>query len=895
MDIPIAEIRDIYQDDNQNIWIVLSNNECYYFNESLQKSPFNVQASKSRVFQIQDQFYLLKKNTVKIFSKYYKALDTKIISGKHINVKLSKDSIVYLQSTINGPENNTKISMLNANTVDSIVIKNQFFHFYHDCENYYTIGGDQNNLFRITNLSDGKIKFEKKFEDNSGFLKAPIKDGNHNYYIPSTEGILKLSLSKFPFNIIRKLEAESNRFITSYQDSILFFTTYQGSRIYNLNSKKFIYDDFESYLGLTKIDDNNLFSSSIYKTFYKFKFRPDFSLDRSNISDKNINGQYNVPFYDNEANVLWIGTENSLRYIENYSNNLKELQSSTIDIESSQIRCFYKFKDSILIGSHTGIFELYKDKSIKKLATDKNIKYINDLVKTNHGDIYMATQRTGIVILRKNGDVEYLQKDHGMPDNTIYSIEIDDSGFIWCGTQKGLAMINPDNDKINSFFVKDGLPDNEFNYSASHKANNGDLFFGTIRGICHFNPEKIRENIEANFCNIILTDLQLWNPSSQTFANAQIPSNNKIEIPSNSKSVKLSLSLDQVSQIKRDIFQYKIPGLFDTWRSLEDNEIELTNLNPGTYELDIRTKSSIAKELQYSLVVKEIFYTTWWFILTLIILSYLLVRYYNKYKTGRLLQNEKRLEEEVSQRTNEIEKQKTELEQSNKDKDQLISILAHDLRSPLLSLNNVSEKLSYLIKNNRKEDIINLGKDISKKTNSLQRLVDNMLHWSLKQKGRDNSVYNNFLIDGPMIDAIELLKVLAEDKFVEISYSADSDYSIYSDLNAFQTVLRNLLDNAVKYSDKSSTIYIKATRKNDRLIISFKNKMNKDSEVFELQNLGDEIILSDISQGTGLGLSICKYLVEKEKGILEFDTKGKIFTATISYPISDTDIIVSST
>ncbi len=872
-------IHDIYQDDKQDIWILKNDGVLLKFTQKLNKTQFKTIQRHERIFELMDKYYHLKKDSIIEYTTDAKRISQKYASGYHSKIQLSPDSILYLTTV---EELNTKNYMLrrleNGNFSKPLFdVPNSNF-MSHNFE--YALNSNKEQVFQ-SNLATGETH-ELLTGVDGLFRKAQLLDSD-NFYFPSSTGLHHVSSNVYPFEIIKDSPNESNRYMTSINDSLLLYSSYSGAKIQNLNSK--VISDFSPgyYFGMAELPGNILLFGNQIDLFVHLEILSDGKIKETILKDPNSEFiEHRILFYDKSRDLTWIGSERNLKQIDKIDLDSEKIYSSNTAYNLFDIKCFYLKGDTLSIGTANGLYEIYADNSIQKISNIN--QFIYDIERTTNGTYYLATQGEGLLICKPEQDVIQIDESSGLSDRTVYSLEIDDEDFIWAGTQNGLSMIDPNTLAIQSYYQNNGLSNNEFNYTSSYVDDKSKFYFGSVDGIISFYPSEIREKRRNENAQIELLELKSWDPKTQEFVFNSYKKGDLLEVPAKSRSIKLTLSLDNISYLRENLFQYKIPGFIDNWKNIPENTIELTNLPAGLHDLIIRTKFSLTDETVIPLRVKQFFYYTWWFVLLSFILPILAIRYYFQKKNQDTIIRQKILEKEVKSRTVEIESKTHELELSNKSKDQIISILAHDLRSPLLSLNDVSQKISYLIEQKRTENLQDLGRDLNKKSHNLQRLVDNMLHWAVFQSGSKNSVVNSFNIDGPIIQAIELYDDIAKNKNIKINYELKKDIVLFTDLNIFQTVIRNLLDNAIKYSPEKSAIHITCTKSDSSALISVIDQgKGVDEEIIQIlytMDLNHPEIMSK-SKGTGLGLSICKHLLNEQGQELHYTSNtptGSIFS-----------------
>jgi PAS domain S-box-containing protein len=238
-----------------------------------------------------------------------------------------------------------------------------------------------------------------------------------------------------------------------------------------------------------------------------------------------------------------------------------------------------------------------------------------------------------------------------------------------------------------------------------------------------------------------------------------------------------------------------------------------------------------------------------------------------------------------------ILRQNNELTKLNRDKDLFISILAHDLKSPFNSMLGFSE---LLVENVHQFDINKIEQTanyINTSARTAFDLLENLLQWTGSQSGKipfEPAYYN---LSAICIDLMSNFKLIAEAKKITIRHLADQDILVYADLNMLKTVLRNLLTNAIKFTNRMGHIDIYGQKSPDGISITVAdNGVGINSEI--LQNIFKDLHITSTrgtanERGTGLGLMICKDLIEKHGGEIQVESetdKGSVFSINLPYP-----------
>lgn len=233
--------------------------------------------------------------------------------------------------------------------------------------------------------------------------------------------------------------------------------------------------------------------------------------------------------------------------------------------------------------------------------------------------------------------------------------------------------------------------------------------------------------------------------------------------------------------------------------------------------------------------------------------------------------------------------QKNKLDELNATKDQLFSIVSHDLRSSVNALKTSNAKLTDSLETKNFEVLDQLLHSNSAIANGAYRLLDNLLHWAMLQTKQlyfsKESVHLYSIVEQTAYN----YKPLLADKSIKFKNSVSKNSFIFVDLDSLKIILRNLLDNAIKFTPEKGKIgfYTEETLLNLQLIIEDSGLgMNKNT-IIEL--LSDTELLAKKSNseiiGTGLGIQLCKQMIQKNNGTLSIESEtNKGTKIIISFP-----------
>lgn len=244
----------------------------------------------------------------------------------------------------------------------------------------------------------------------------------------------------------------------------------------------------------------------------------------------------------------------------------------------------------------------------------------------------------------------------------------------------------------------------------------------------------------------------------------------------------------------------------------------------------------------------------------------------------------KKINELLSKKNDEINENSEKLKQSNDIKNRLFSILAHDLRGPLSSLQGMISLMEMNV--NSKDEIEKLMPEVGEQFNSTSTLLNNLLQWSQSQM----EGYRVLPEDFDLIELISQKKTLLnhslKKKGVDFIYP-EGEYFVYADRNMIDLVLQNLISNAIKYCQEGDKIEVSLSDNNGHGIVQIEDTgvgipAGTIPLIFSEQFYTTDGTNSE--KGTGLGLMLCKEFVERNNGTIRVESEvgeGSSFYFTI--------------
>ncbi|TAF67973.1 MAG: histidine kinase [Flavobacterium sp.] len=234
--------------------------------------------------------------------------------------------------------------------------------------------------------------------------------------------------------------------------------------------------------------------------------------------------------------------------------------------------------------------------------------------------------------------------------------------------------------------------------------------------------------------------------------------------------------------------------------------------------------------------------------------------------------------------------QKEKLDELNATKDQLFSIVSHDLRSSVNALKTSNTKLTSSLESKNYDELDKLLHQNSAIANGAYSLLDNLLHWALLQT-QQLYFHKDSVHLYSIVQQIEYsYKPLLLEKTIAFENEVSKNCFIFVDLDSLKIILRNLLDNAIKFSPENSSIrFYSLDTPSDfhQLIIEDHGIGMRPETIAEL--LEDNELLAKKSNseiiGTGLGMQLCKQMIKKNGGTLAIESElNKGTKMILSFP-----------
>ncbi len=259
-----------------------------------------------------------------------------------------------------------------------------------------------------------------------------------------------------------------------------------------------------------------------------------------------------------------------------------------------------------------------------------------------------------------------------------------------------------------------------------------------------------------------------------------------------------------------------------------------------------------------------------------------------KRETNRLLEEKNQQLEKTNKKLKDSE---THLMELNATKDKFFSIISHDLRNPLNALLGLSELISGESSDCTLDEIRKYSKIINEAAKNIHLLVENLLEWSRSQSGNIEFDPKVNEIHPILKETVDMFGIQAKQKNIKIDVSVPERTVAYTDKHLLSAILRNLINNAVKFTHKGGKINILSEISGKELILSVKDSgvgMTEEqaTRLFYPNSTVTTMPGTTAERGTGLGLILCKEFTEMHGGKIWVESKpGKGSTFSFTLPL----------
>jgi len=522
-------------------------------------------------------------------------------------------------------------------------------------------------------------------------------------------------------------------------------------------------------------------------------------------------------------------------------------------------------------------------------TTSISSNVINGIFEDSRNRLWITTENGFNRLERELGKFTRITKSEGLPANVTYALLEDDQMHLWISTSNGLVDYNPENGETKTFTKSNGLLSDQFNYSSFFKDDTGEMYFGSVNGLISFNPSTFTQNTYK--APIYITDIQINNEKVAVHTKGSpleksISFTQKLELSSEQSTFSLAFASLSYTAPEMTQYWYQLEGLNKNWISLGKNhKVSFTELPAGEYTLKAKALNGdgvwSTKNAELHLEVLPPFFASntayALYILSLLFLVFILLRYYHIYTRDK---NNQRIQQLENAKEKEIYQAKIEF----------FTNIAHEIRTPLTLIKSPLEKL---LKSSYKSPEIpkNLG-IMEKNTSRLLNLVNELLDF---RKTEMQHVKLNFFtvnINELLEETYLRFSPLIQERGLNFTIIKPAEAIIAQvDEEAVRKILSNLYSNAVKYSNHEVSLKL------ERDETHFKISLTNDGTLIppQLQKRIFEPFYRVPGEtknlGTGIGLSLAYSLTQLHQGDLHFENQNNLNSFILRLPLNQSEAL----
>lgn len=574
-------------------------------------------------------------------------------------------------------------------------------------------------------------------------------------------------------------------------------------------------------------------------------------------------------FRDNEG-LIWSGGFYRLKVYDPKTQKTTEYNIGYPITDIAQ-----KDSCSLWVGTINGVYTFHKkDNKIEPFETEAgsiNMIYAPE----NEDKTYFGTYGNGLFVFDKqSGKTTHYNTDNcELISNNIYSIVHDRNNNLFLGTENGLSFFDLKENHFTNWTKEQGLMASNFNSKAVVHTHDNQLIFGSNEGAIIL-PDSIK--LPRDFsCRMIFSDLSIMYHTvlpgeKNSPLSKRLDETSQMELTYDQNSFSMNVSAINFDNPSNILYSWKLDGFYNQWnRPSEIGIIRYTNLSPGTYTLRVR---AILKENHQILEERSIVIkvdTPFWFSFgafliyagLLIGLTYALLRY-------QMIRKDRKV---------------------SKEKINFFMHTAHDIRTPLTL---IKAPLGEIMKNEQlsEQGMVNLNLAMQN-TDNLSELANNLMNFQKEELYSSSVNVTKQELNTYLEKYLLQFKNYAAQKGIEMEYKSNFEHlEVWIDCNKINSILRNLLSNALKYTPKGGSVKVQSSHSKTRWHIIITDTgigIPKEDQkklfrfLFRGKNATNQLIT-----GSGVGMLLTYQLIKKHMGKISFSSTENVGTSfQLSFPI----------
>ncbi len=522
-----------------------------------------------------------------------------------------------------------------------------------------------------------------------------------------------------------------------------------------------------------------------------------------------------------------------------------------------------------------------------------NSNHITCIYEDEAGLLWVGTMESGLHVFdpAKGRVTAIYSRENGLLNNSTVGLLPDEKGNYWVSTYIGLSYFDTKLKTFRNYTTADGLSFNEFNrFSYFFDKEYRRYYFGGMNGVNTFDQKDPQP--AANKAPLLITEISLSKQNGEvTVQQEGVVDGSTVTMPPGSRFLRLRLALGTYYNAGGNQFSYKIDGLDKDWNYLGVNrDLRLDHLPTGAYILHLRGADSrgnwSSQEIALRLIVQEFWYKRWW--AYLLYVGVLLATGFFFYR--------------FQLRRNLAQKETQRLQQLDAFKTRFFTNISHEFRTPLTVILGMVEPLNQHFAKGAAAEHDQTVELIRRNSRQLLQLVNQLLDLSRLESGKATLTYSNGDLKAFLRYQLESFYSFAQTRAIALHFQSELPHlEMAFDQEKIQTVVINLLSNALKFTPEGGHIYLRLTADDGQLGTEITQPPA--SIVIEIKDTGTGIPREHLNRifdrfyqvddsstrkgaGTGIGLALARELIQLMQGEISVESTpgtGTVFRIILPY------------